>query len=167
MSTDSIIQYNQKKFIVKEYFIKLLCHYACLVMNNNNVSSYSSSLQDVYYWFNLNRVGLGVGGEFDLFLDNFIESTQDELDLIDILAETKSYIWNIGEEISVIDLTDYEENIVTLEEARVTWIKPVMTKSLSNLCDLVIELLSNENFDKDGYYTFVNHEDGIITEIAL
>ncbi|HEY1046539.1 MAG TPA: hypothetical protein VGF79_08875, partial [Bacteroidia bacterium] len=64
------------------------------------------------------------------------------------------------EEISIVDLNAFESTVKIYEDERITWPVPVKTKSLINFCDLMIELLINNNFEKKGFYVFVDHEDG-------
>ena len=90
----------------------------------------------------------------DILLDEYITNTTDKSTLISVFNQTKTLIGNMGTEISVNQLNEFDENIRTFENSPGWWKIPVKTSSLIATLDLLISLLNEEFEGTNEAYTY-------------
>lgn len=157
----STISYHNNEFLTLDFLTQLFCQYLCKTMENKGLTTYSSALQSAYDKFKMTKEGL-VFIDVDLYFEVYLQTPQDIIDMVGVLNDTKTYLAALGDEISDVDLNTQEAANKTQIEEITDWTgAPVKTKSLINFCNLVIELLTVEKFDKQGIYTFVGFEQDI------
>lgn len=155
--SESTIRYNENEFLIYDVFTQLLCQYLCKTMEDKGVHTYSENMQSIYEEFKLIKEGW-VLIDVDLYLDIYILTPQDVTDVLEVLDETKAYLATLGEEISIEILNAQEVAHKTQIDEIFNWHTPLKPQSLINFCNLIIDLLTMEKFDKKGLYTFVGFE---------
>lgn len=142
------IEYKEKGFWIHYFNIELLSQYICETMESIGLNTFNQNLNGIYFSCDLNRTGENYG-MVGIPLDRYITNTSDKATMINILNQTKTSILALGDELSIAMLTAFENN-KTDDYNKDEWGWPVKTKSLTNLIDLIIMLLNEEELLHNG-----------------
>lgn len=154
---DTKINYKGKGFWIGECFIELLSEYIAQTFETIGLNTFSTNLLQIYDDCDTNRSGES-SGMVGILLDKYITSIEDQNILINVLQQTKTAITAFGNEITINQLNQFEDNKFDPYFA-IYWSLPVKTESLIATLDLMISLLNqtyqstNTNIRYTGYPT--------------
>ncbi|MCM0667027.1 hypothetical protein [Flavobacterium tyrosinilyticum] len=152
---DTKINYRGKGFWIEESFIELLSEYISKTFETIGLNTFSTNLLQIYNDCDTNRSGESTG-MVGILLDRYINNIEDKNNLISIFQQTKTSITDLGSEISINQLNQFEDNKFDPYFASY-WSIPVKTQSLLTTIDIMISLLNqtyqgtNTNICYNGY----------------
>ncbi|NOW94494.1 hypothetical protein [Mucilaginibacter sp. SG564] len=151
MPNQTNISYRDKGFWISESFIEVLSQYICESFEKIGISNISSNLQKTYTQCNANRSG-AYRGMVDVFLDDYVDGSQDKIAFIAVLEKTKPILKAKGPELSIMTLNEFESN--KIDPAFINkWAFSVKTSSLISTIDIIIQML-NGTWTSDNYSVY-------------